>query len=177
MSKEILGALIISLALFCFAGFVYPEIGDTLDIKDQLSLEKTTLSAMELGKQNIETLKKQLNERANDVSRVSLFLPEDKQVEFVITSVEQASIESGMSLASIKVGEQSKSKDDLYSTMLVDLELDGTYNSFFILLDRLEQSLRIYDIMNFNIAPDDDSAGVFIKINLSLQTYVLNQND
>jgi len=175
MNKSIVASFILALAAFALIGFVYPQFQSVMDTRAEFEEKEEALALKQKAQTNIRSLKSEYDAHSDDVNTISVFLPSEERIEYIITSIETAANQSGVQLSSIDISEglkSSKSKDSSqYETAAISLEVKCSYDSLKTMLSSLERSLRIYDVTNIGIQPDD--YGSSLDVSLELKTYHL----
>ncbi|MFH1769457.1 MAG: type 4a pilus biogenesis protein PilO [Parcubacteria group bacterium] len=174
MTKSIINSLILGLAVFLLAGFVWGEFNSTMDRRAQLGekeiLNKERVEALE----SIDRLDAEYQARISEVADLAMFLPGEKGSEYIVSSIYAGAEQSGMILESIDISDANRSDESKskYDVVGIKVSLHGDYENFLEMLDNLESSLKIYDIRNISVGAESGVGG--LSINFEMDTYQLN---
>lgn len=171
MNKHIWSAVIVAIAGGLFFVLVLPEFKAISGVREDIKQRKAILAERQSALQNIKTLDSQYNQRQSDIKKVLTFLPEDKRNDEIISSIQAASIQSGIQLTGLGITPQTQTKSNAYLTTFISVDGIGSYGSLLTFLRELEQYLRLYDIVDLNIShattagAGTDALNISIKIN------------
>ena len=174
MNKDMIAAGILAFSAFLFFVLVMPQY-------DRISLTRAALEEREfiyadraVAIEKVKSLDRQLQERSGDIDKILIFLPEGKQIDQLLSSIDQVSQQSGIQLTTL-VSSDAVAGAENYSKLLVSLDLNGIYTNFINFLTNLESNLRLYDIAEINVseATNGASAGT-LNMTVRLNAYFLN---
>jgi len=127
--------------------------------------------------QNVAELGKQYQARQADIDKITAFMPEQKRIDQIISSVQQISSQAGLNLAGITTAAAADLGETAgYKKLFVSFDVEGQYPSFVNFLKLLEQNLRLYDIFSIIGSPTTDVAGGrqgLINFSVQLNAYNL----
>lgn len=175
MNKNIFAALITAVAAALVFVVVVPEYDAIVDARTAIEERRTTLADRQASLQNVKTLDGQYRQRQNDIKRVLSFLPETKQNDQIVSSVEAATIQSGIQLVGMNITPLNQSTSTAYKVTYVTINAIGGYTSLLSFLRSLEQHLRLYDIVDMTVsqATSAGSAENALDISIKMNAYNL----
>jgi type IV pilus assembly protein PilO len=162
-------ALCITLAV---AGYI-------MDTKvQQAELEKITAQEKQLrvtfaGKQakaaNLEAYKQQLDEMRTSFGTLLRQLPNETEIETLLTDISQTGISAGLEIDFFKP--EGLRPKEFYSEYLIKLKVTGRYHEFAEFISGVAALPRIVTIQDIAIKPVDKKSGVKLSMELTAITY------
>ena len=144
----------------------------------QASLEKITMEEKELRKifsnkqakaANLEAYKQQLEEMRTSFGTLLRQLPNETEIETLLTDISQTGISAGLEIDYFKpVGLRPK---EFYSEYPIKLKVTGRYHEFAEFISGVAALPRIVTIQDISIAPVDAKSGVKLAMELTAITY------
>src|SRR3989338_9378373 len=171
MNKSTLASFILALSTFIFIGLVLPQYSDLQSQRKDLKSQEEKLARTKEGIVSLEALKNIYNEHLTDADNLNIFLPHDANRDHIITSLEKASEESGMRLKDVSINADSQSQTSNYDGISIQISSEGSFDGAMTFIDKLEKSLRLYDIRSVSFKPLSDSNSV--NMSFDILTYKL----
>ncbi len=174
MNKSLIGALLIGVASLIFFVFVMPAYDVLGQVQDAHADRVQLLADAAQAQNNLIKLNKEFKDNQDEISKILVALPQGRQLDYITASIHIAAADSGMELSSLVVTDPTLLEGNTYVTIPVSLELGGTYTQFKAFTEKLEKSLRLYDITKMDISSTDGSGlANSLSITLQLVTYSL----
>ncbi len=176
MNKNIFAALITATAAALVFIVVMPEYDAIVNARTGLEQRRTTLADRQAALQNVKTLDGQYRQRQSDIKRVLSFLPETKQNDQIVASIETATIQSGIQLIGMNITplSQTSSTPSAYKTTYVTINAIGGYTSLLSFLKTLEQHLRLYDIVDMTVSQSTSAGSAPDALDISIKMNAYN---
>lgn len=173
MSKTTLAAIFAAAAAFLFFILVLPEYNKVRQVKDALSARQMTLQERSSEYQTFKDLAGEYDKRQNEIAKILVFLPPNKQIDGLVSSFQQATVNTGLQLTDLGIADNSGGNDTTgYKKALANLNLIGSYPAVMNFLKTLEQSLRLYDVTEISAAQNSGSA-TSLNVNVKVNAYYL----
>lgn len=168
MQKNILAAIIFSVSFFAFFVLILPQYDAIKSIREAFNSRQAILNEKTVEFNRVKELDSQVKARQSDINKIKSFLPERKQIDELVSSIQNISERSGMQMGSMTISDVPTFEETRYKKISIGIDLLGPYPSFVNLLKLLEQSLRLYDVYEITAASSTTfigSVGFAIKIN------------
>ena len=168
MQKPTLSALIFAFVFFLFFVLVLPEYDAIKVAKEALESRRLLLSERTTLLNNVLELDGQAQSRQADIGKIKAFLPERKQADEIVSSIQKITEQSGLQLSGLSTSEVMLGGEVGYKKILVSADIVGAYPAFVDFLKLAEQSLRLYDVSEITAAVSTTTLGnvnFAIKIN------------
>lgn len=107
-----------------------------------------------------------------DIGKIKILVPEKKQLDEMVSSLQKITEQSGVQLSSLSTSEAAGDELGAYKKVLISIDIVGTYPAFLEFLKLSEQSLRLYDISGITAAASTTTLGG-INIVIKMYTYYL----
>jgi len=147
MSKSLLASIIFAGGAFAFFVLVLPQFDSIGSAKEALKVRQTLLEERNAELQNVVKLNEQYKARQADIGKIVAFMPEQKRIDQIISSIQQITDQAGLSLTTITTAAAGETGEaGGYRKVFVGFDVLGQYPSFVNFLKLLEQNLRLYDI-------------------------------
>ena len=172
MQKNTLAAIIFSAAFFLVFVLVLPQYDSIKTAKGALPTRRNLLAERTAAVNKIVEAQKQVQSRQADINKIKSFLPERKQIDEVVSSIQNISESSGMQLLGMITSAVPGIDDNRYKKILVGVDLIGQYPAFVNFLKLLEQSLRLYDVSEINAAASTTVPGN-VNFTIKMNAYYL----
>lgn len=172
MQKNALAAIIFALASFLFFVLVLPEYDAIRVVREAVSSRQLLLEERSALLKNVLELNRQATARQSDINKIKSFLPERKQIDEIVSSLQKITEQSGLQLSSLTTSVGPSTGKTEFKKIFVGMDVIGTYPAFVNFLKLLEQSLRLYDVFEITAAV---STTTLSNINLAIKmnTYYL----
>jgi len=166
------GVIVVLCIALAVAGYI-------MDTKvQQTELEKITAQEKQLrvtfaGKQakaaNLEAYKQQLDEMRTSFGTLLRQLPNETEIETLLTDISQTGISAGLEIDFFKP--EGLRPKEFYSEYLIKLKVTGRYHEFAEFISGVAALPRIVTIQDIAIKPVDKKAGVKLSMELTAITY------
>ncbi|VAW55585.1 Type IV pilus biogenesis protein PilO [hydrothermal vent metagenome] len=153
--------------------------GYFMDTKiQQAELEKITTDEKQLritfsGKQakaaNLEAYKQQLDEMHTSFGTLLRQLPNETEIETLLTDISQTGISSGLEIDFFKP--EGLRPKEFYSEYLIKLKVTGRYHEFAEFISGVAALPRIVTVQDIAIKPVNKDSGVKLSMELTAITY------
>jgi Tfp pilus assembly protein PilO len=168
MSKNITAAIIVAIGFIMFFVLALPAY-------DYLGASRTLIAAKQAlvdertqEVNNFNTAKQQATLHEGDIAKIAVVMPVKKQIDEVVSSIQAATVTSGMQLVDLSTATVITPDQLGYQKIFINVNLTGQYTAFVNLLRTLEQSLRLYNINEISASMSTGPAG---GVNFSLKIY------
>ncbi|MBL4711840.1 MAG: type 4a pilus biogenesis protein PilO [Gammaproteobacteria bacterium] len=140
---------------------------------DKVTEEESTLRDIFTTKQakaaNLEAYKQQLDEMRTSFGTLLRQLPNETEIETLLTDISQTGISAGLEIDYFKpVGLRPK---EFYSEYPIKLKVTGRYHEFAEFISGVAALPRIVTIQDISIGPFDPKGGVKLTMELTAVTY------
>lgn len=182
-----LGILILILA---FIGIIVlldlPKFQDILSLRKEIKEQKEKFSGQQNIFAKVEKLTQSYEKNKENLEKISYILPSGKDTPDLIVQLEALSLEGGLVLEGMgfsapgEEGMLSKAEEARgeeggavknYKTLVINLNLIGSYFAFKNFLKAVEDNIRLMDISSINFSPELRGESQLLKFNLSIKTY------
>jgi type IV pilus assembly protein PilO len=164
------------IAILCVAMLVAGYFLDTT--KQQIEFDKAAAEEQQLrkvfaGKQakaaNLEAYKQQLEEMRTSFGTLLRQLPNETEIETLLTDISQTGISSGLEIDYFKpIGLRPK---EFYSEYPIQLKVTGHFHEFAEFISGVAALPRIVTVQDIAIKPADAKAGTKLTMELTAITY------
>ncbi len=146
--------------------------------KQKAELEKVAAEEQQLrqvfsGKQakaaNLEAYKQQLEEMRTSFGALLRQLPNETEIETLLTDISQTGISSGLEIDFFKP--EGLRPKEFYSEYPIKLKVTGRYHEFAEFISGVAALPRIVTIQDISIQPADPKGGVKLSMELTAITY------
>ena len=162
--------------ILCIALAVAGYFLDTT--KQQAELEKKITEEQMLRKvftekqskaANLEAYKQQLDEMNTSFGTLLRQLPDETEIETLLTDISQTGISSGLEIVYFKP--EGLRPKEFYSEYPIKLKVTGRYHEFAEFISGVAALPRIVTIQDISIAPSSNKGGVKLTMELTAVTY------
>lgn len=174
ISKNFVAAIILAVGVFCLVALIWPKYQYMQSVKSAFEQRSTFLADSQAALDNMHVIDGEYESNKAKYERMLVFMPSQKRSDYVTSSIQNAVTQSGLQMSSITVTEgASKKQGAEYQEIPVSLEITGRYTDILRFFGILEQSLRLYDIIQIDLKKA--STGGFGRIDgtVRLMTYSL----
>ncbi|PJE50534.1 MAG: hypothetical protein COV29_03965 [Candidatus Yanofskybacteria bacterium CG10_big_fil_rev_8_21_14_0_10_36_16] len=172
MIRNILPSFLIGAAFFGIFVLVLPQYDSIKTLWGEIASRQEILDERREALQSVTALGRQIR-NSEELERLELLVPTSAKTEEIISSLDNIAAQSGLTMNSLTVaGTTNNTKrggSSGYKNVLIDISLNGSYNSLLNFLSLIEQNLRVYDINEISMTTD---RGSFL-INLTINAYQL----
>jgi len=163
----IIGTVILIILLICLINV--PTIGSILKIKQMIYLERTDLEKKYLRSQVLKKILRDFEQVKPEKEKFdNIFIPKDKELEFV-TSIEEIATRHNLK-QEVSIN-NAVNKDDIYAIVPLTLKLKGDFSDILKYLNDLDKITYYYNILSIIISNNSDG----VEATLIGEIYVLKQ--
>ena len=162
--------------VLCIALAVAVYFLDTTKQKADLEkviAEETQLRNIFVGKQakaaNLEAYKQQLEEMRTSFGTLLRQLPNETEIETLLTDISQTGISAGLEIEYFKP--EGLRPKEFYSEYPIKLKVTGRYHEFAEFISGVAALPRIVTVQDIAISPSDPTGGVKLNMELTAITY------
>ena len=164
------------IVILCVALLVAGYFLDTT--QQQIELDKVTAEEQQLrqvfaGKQakaaNLEAYKQQLEEMRTSFGTLLRQLPNETEIETLLTDISQTGISSGLDIDYFKP--EGLRPKEFYSEYPIKLKVTGRYHEFAEFISGVAALPRIVTVQDIEIKPADAKSGTKLTMELTAITY------
>lgn len=162
--------------ILCIALVVAGYFLDTTEQKaelDKIIAEEQQLRKIFSEKQakaaNLEAYKQQLDEMRTSFGALLRQLPNETEIETLLTDISQTGISSGLEIDYFKP--EGLRPKEFYSEYPIKLKVTGRYHEFAEFISGIAALPRIVTVQNIAIKPADAKSGVKLTMELTAITY------
>ncbi len=166
-------AIVISLCIaLVVAGYFLDTTTQIAELDEAIAEEqllRTVFSSKQAKAANLEAYKQQLEEMRTSFGTLLRQLPNETEIETLLTDISQTGISAGLEIDYFKpVGLRPK---EFYSEYPIKLKVTGRYHEFAEFISGVAALPRIVTIQDILITPADPKGGVKLTMELTAITY------
>jgi len=166
-------AIIISLCIaLAVAGYFLDTTTQIAKLDEAIAEEqllRTVFSSKQAKAANLEAYKQQLEEMRTSFGTLLRQLPNETEIETLLTDISQTGISAGLEIDYFKpVGLRPK---EFYSEYPIKLKVTGRYHEFAEFISGVAALPRIVTVQEISITPADPKGGVKLTMELTAITY------
>lgn len=177
MNKSLITSIIFAAGAFAFFVLVLPEFTSIQNANAALKTRQALIEEKNTELKKVTELDKQYKIRQADIDKIIVFMPEQKRIDQIVSSIQQIASQAGLSLAEITTAGSTETGEAAgYKQMFIGFNVVGQYPSFLNFLRLLEQNLRLYDIFEIDASLTTSAAGEaqnLVNFSVKLNTYYL----
>lgn len=174
-------AVLISFSLIIW--LVRPVYYQVKALKGEFKTKTGTLFIREKVTGDLEKIKETFEDLEEELNKVTYALPSEPETAELLIQLEALANENGLLLKAISFQEVSeeiseevtdkpaKVSDEIPKSVLVNLQLTGTYEAFKNFLEALEKSLRIMDVLSIRFEPLSEELSNLYSFTLEIKAY------
>jgi len=166
-------AIIVTLCVALIIAVYFLDTTTQIAELDKVIAEEQSLRTVFTGKQakaaNLEAYKQQLEEMRTSFGTLLRQLPNETEIETLLTDISQTGISAGLEIDYFKpIGLRPK---EFYSEYPIKLKVTGRYHEFAEFISGVAALPRIVTVQDISIAPTDSKSGVKLTMELTAITY------
>jgi len=166
-------AIILTLCIaLAVAGYFLDTTEQTAELK-KVTAQEIELRNIFTGKQakaaNLEAYKQQLDEMRTSFGTLLRQLPNETEIETLLTDISQTGISSGLEIDYFKP--EGLRPKEFYSEYPIKLKVTGRYHEFAEFISGVAALPRIVTVQDISITPSDPAGGVKLTMELTAITY------
>lgn len=176
--KNLIGAGLIALSFVIFFTTALPEYDAIKLVRDEIVIKREERDKKKSFVDKIDNLKKQVEARKNDLDNLNIMLPEHKNTQEVLVSLEDILRQTGVQIGDLKTGKTGSGPEGAGSQVIqVEADFSSSYQSFIDMLRLLEKNLRIFDIQELSLNKKNEGTGnlssLLMNTSLKFNTYFI----
>jgi Tfp pilus assembly protein PilO len=177
-SKDLIGALLVGIGIFATWAFTIPGYQAASTVNAVIDEKEVELAKKQEILERITGLKREYENRSEEIERLSQVVPTKKSIQEIIAMVESAGSVNGLTIISVAAtGGVSTNTNVPYDRVNFEVEFSGNYPAFYGFLDTIEKNLRLLDVVAFDISPPSgEGVAASLAIKLKMEGYVLKEN-
>lgn len=150
---------------------IYPYVGELNEINTSVDAKEIENNELEQKLSSLEKLKTDFESNTETVKMLDLALPESDMLAEIVETIQDIAGKSALQIDSIK---QTKSKDD--SNTIISVGFEGSYTSFKLFLDDLEQNIRLVTPTKITLSEtkNTEDGESFLKGTIELDFFKVN---
>lgn len=153
---------------------IFPQYDRIAALKAEIEHKSKTASQLEKKKKELAALKLRLASDDGQIDSIEKQIPFTRRMPELIVSLDEVIRKYGMKLSFISVGDPDASKD-AYSTIPININLEGDYDEFMKFLKYIENNERKFVIESFTFSPPNRKTVTPYAI--TFKTFMLNDKD
>ncbi len=147
MNRGLIASIIFAAGAFAFFVLILPEFTSIKNARAALQVRQVLIEERKMELKNVAELNAQYKARQAGIDKITTFMPEQKRVDQIVSSIQQIASQAGLNLADMTTAAAVETGEAAgYKKTFVSFNVIGQYPSFVIFLKLLEQNLRLYDI-------------------------------
>jgi type IV pilus assembly protein PilO len=166
-------AIIITLCIALgVAGYFLDTTKQTVELEKAAAEEQTLrniFSSKQAKAANLEAYKQQLDEMRTSFGTLLRQLPNETEIETLLTDISQTGISSGLEIDYFKP--EGLRPKEFYSEYPIKLKVTGHYHEFAEFISGVAALPRIVTVQDIAITPSDPAGGVKLTMELTAVTY------
>ncbi len=159
MQKNTIAAIIFSITSFLFFVLVLPQYDAIKLTGDAIKSRQALLDQKTAALNNVKKLDSQVKSRQADIAKIKTFIPERKQTDEIVSSINKIAEQSGVQLSSLTTSDVTSTNEQGYNKIFISLDTLSNYPAFVNFLKLVEQSLRLYDVFQLTGSLSTTSQG------------------
>ena len=167
-----IGIIVILCVLLAVAGYFLDTTKQQDELK-KIAAEEQTLRTIFSTKQakaaNLEAYKQQLDEMRTSFGTLLRQLPNETEIETLLTDISQTGISAGLEIDFFKP--EGLRPKEFYSEYPIKLKVTGRYHEFAEFISGVAALPRIVTVQDIEIKPFDPKGGVKLTMELTAITY------
>lgn len=167
-----IGIVIALCIALLIAGYFFDTTAQIAEL-DKVTAEEKQLRIIFSGKQakaaNLEAYKQQLEEMRTSFGTLLRQLPNETEIETLLTDISQTGISAGLEIEYFKP--EGLRPKEFYSEYPIKLKVTGRYHEFAEFISGVAALPRIVTVQDISIAPSDPKGGVKLTMELTAITY------
>lgn len=147
MNRTLIASIVFAAGAFAFFVLVLPEFTSIENARAALQARQALIEEKNAELKNVAELNEQYKARQAGIDKITTFMPEQKRIDQIVSSIQQISSQTGLNLTDITTAGAAETGEATgYKKIFVSFNVVGQYPSFVNFLKLLEQNLRLYDI-------------------------------
>ena len=166
-------AIIVALCVALLIAGYFLDTTTQIAELDKVTAEEKQLRIVFAGKQakaaNLEAYKQQLEEMRTSFGTLLRQLPNETEIETLLTDISQTGISAGLEIEYFKP--EGLRPKEFYSEYPIKLKVTGRYHEFAEFISGVAALPRIVTVQDISISPSDPKGGVKLTMELTAITY------
>lgn len=167
-----IGIIVILCILLAVAGYFLDTTEQQTELDKFVAEEqllRTVFSAKQAKAANLEAYKQQLEEMRTSFGTLLRQLPNETEIETLLTDISQTGISAGLEIDYFKP--EGLRPKEFYSEYPIKLKVTGNYHEFAEFISGVAALPRIVTVQDIEIKPFDSNGGVKLTMELTAITY------
>lgn len=175
--KNIISLISFIVSLILIFVFVFPLYSSVKIMRLESSQKHEEIEKLKELLAKVEKIKSNYQNVAEEIEKVFLALPEEKDVPELLVQFEKLAVSNGLLLESIKFGEISKKKESdsssrskkilsIFPNSIVELKITGSYSAFKNYLKALEKNVRSMDVYSIKFSSSIKKYNLFSDLGI-----------
>jgi Tfp pilus assembly protein PilO len=132
---------------------IWPKFGEYSDLKQNIEIKQIELQYKEEYIAKLQSLKEKLEEKKDQVSKISSALPDENSTPSIYKFIEESASASGMALEGISPFSEAVSQiNSRLNETSFSVNVSGSYPAFKSFLTALEKSARLFDMDSISLS-------------------------
>jgi len=175
MNRTLIASIIFAAGAFAFFVLVLPEFTSIKNARAALQVRQALIEEKNAELKNVAELDKQYKAKQAGIDKLTTFMPEQKRIDQIVSSIQQIANQAGLSLADMTTAAAAETGEAVgYKKIFVSFGVIGQYPSFVNFLKLLEQNLRLYDIFGIIGSLTTGTGGGQNLVNFSVKLNAYN---
>mgnify|MGYP001558513512 CR=1 FL=1 len=175
MNRTLIASIIFAAGAFAFFVLVLPKFSSINNAREALKVRQALIEEKNAELKNVAELDKQYKARQAGIDKITTFMPEQKRIDQIVSSIQQVASQTGLNLADISTAATAETGEAAgYKKIFVSFNVVGQYPSFANFLKLLEQNLRLYDIFEIIGSLTTNTGGGQNLVNFSVKLNAYN---
>lgn len=175
MNKNLIAAIITAIGLFLFFTLILPEYNGLKNTRGTFADRQALLNERKTEVKNFQNIDALAKSRQGDISKILIFLPSQKRLDEIVSSIQRVAGDSGLQLVGMAAGDTTSLEDIGYKKVFLNVDLNGRYPAFVNFLKSLEQSLRLFDVSEITAASSGGGLAGSVDLSLKMYAYYINK--
>ena len=150
MTNKLIPSIIFAASILIFFLLVLPAFDQTRALRGSVKEREEILREAEAISDQVKNLNREIEANKNNISKLDLLLPREKELPEFLSNIESIVFSSGMTLSEMNLSEVSSQGE--IGKINGTLKLSGSYSAFLNLLDFLEKNLRLIEVATLDAA-------------------------
>jgi type IV pilus assembly protein PilO len=162
------GTLLFMGAIFYFLQF-QNQLDTIASLDSQIASQQRTLATVKAAAVRVKVLKKQIALSQQELSRLLMLLPDQKEIPGLLESVSRLGANVG--LENILFQPEPEVLHEFYATIPVRLDLIGTFDNLGVFLDSVAKLDRILKVQSLKLVRQNKSQSALLQVTCEIVTY------
>lgn len=171
--KKLIGAVFISGSLTAFIAFILPRFDAIQETRAAIEIREGQVADKKKFVEKMIELKKLIEARQDDLSKVGSFISSGKQTQNVVVNLEEIAREAGVAISDFKTGSAKLEAGNNFEVLQIELIVSGHYPALSNMIKLMEKNLRIFDVQEIGLTRKEGEESGFLGANIKINSYYL----